>query len=151
MLLDVIPPILRGEHEFTQQDGEPTYYPKRTPADGQLHWGEPMGDIYNLVRAVTHPYPGAFTFHEGSRVDIWSVRPFSTDFAQDVAPGEIISVFHTDEFVVSTPDGTILVTEWEADGWQPEAGMQFTSEGDHDRVDGIEQRQHLTTTGGDDD
>jgi methionyl-tRNA formyltransferase len=151
MLLDVIPPILRGDHEFTQQDGEPTYYPKRTPADGQVHWGEPMGDIYNLVRAVTHPYPGAFTFHEGSRVDIWSVRPFSTDFGRDAAPGEILSVFHTDEFVVSTPDGTILVTEWEADDWQPEAGMQFASEGDHDRVDGIEQKQHLTTTGADDD
>lgn len=145
MLLDVIPPILRGEHEFEDQEGEPTYYPKRTPDDGELHWGEPMDDIYNLVRAVTHPYPGAFTFHEGTRVDIWAVRPFSTDFAHDAAPGEIVAAFHTDEFVVSTPDGSVVVTEWEADNWQPEAGMVFDSEGDHTRVDGIEQKQHLTT------
>jgi len=146
MLLDVIPPILRGTHEFEPQEGEPTYYPKRTPDDGELHWAEPVDDIYNLVRAVTQPYPGAFTFHEGDRVDIWAVRPFSTDFGHDAAPGEIIAAFHTDEFIVSTPDGAVLVTEWEADGWQPEAGMVFDSEGDHDRVDGREQKQHLTTS-----
>jgi len=74
-----------------------------------------------------------------------AVRPFSADFAHDAAPGEIIAAFHTDEFVVSTPDGSVLVTEWEADGWQPAAGMVFESEGDHTRVDGIEQKQHLTT------
>ncbi len=149
MLLDVIGPIVCGEHEFEPQEGDPTYYPKRTPDDGDIHWGEPMDDIYNLVRAVTRPYPGAFTFHDDQRVDIWAVRPFSTDFGFDAEPGEIISVFHTDEFVVSTPDGSVLVTEWEADGWQPQPGMVFDSPGQHSRVDGIDQKQHLTTTGDD--
>ncbi|MFO7832644.1 MAG: formyltransferase family protein [Halohasta sp.] len=146
MLLDVIPPICRGDHTFEPQDGEPTYYPKRTPEDGEINWGEPMAAIYNLVRAVTQPYPGAFTFHDGERVDVWSVRPFSTDFGFEADPGEILAAFHTDEFVVSTPDGSVLVTDWAADGWRPEAGMVFESAGDHDRVDGIEQKQHLTAS-----
>ncbi len=151
MLLDTIGPICRGEHTFEPQDGEPTYYPKRTPDDGELHWGESMADIYNLVRAVTRPYPGAFTFHDGSRVDVWALRPFSTDFGYEAAPGEIIAVFHTDEFVVSTPDGSVLVTDWEADGWRPEAGMVFESAGEPDRVDNLDQKHHLTTASGDDD
>ncbi|MFW6320948.1 MAG: methionyl-tRNA formyltransferase, partial [Halohasta sp.] len=151
MLLEVIPPILRGEHAFEPQDGEPTYYPKRTPEDGELHWGESTADIYNLVRAVTDPYPGAFTFQDGTRIDIWSLRPFSADFGADAAPGEILAAFHTDEFVVATPDGSVLVTDWAAEGWQPEAGMVFESAGDHGRVDGIEQKQHLTTSEAADD
>ena len=27
--------------------------------------------IYNLVRGVTHPYPGAFTFLDGKKIMIW--------------------------------------------------------------------------------
>lgn len=146
MLLDVLAPVLRGEHEFKTQSGEPTYYPKRTPDDGEIHWSEPMDDIYNLVRAVTRPYPGAFTFHDGERINIWSVRPFSTDFGFDADAGEILAAFDTGEFVVSTPDGSVLVTDWEAESWQPKGGMVFDSTGEHDRVDGIEQKQHLTTS-----
>ncbi len=149
MLLDVLGPILRGEHDFEAQAGEPTYYPKRTPDDGDIHWGEPMDDIYNLVRAVTRPYPGAFSFHDGERVEIWRVQPFSCDFGFAAEPGEIISVFHTDEFVVSTPDGSVLVTDWDADSWYPQPGMVFDSPGQHSRIDSIEQKQHLSTTGDD--
>ncbi|MGM0606050.1 MAG: methionyl-tRNA formyltransferase [Halobacteriota archaeon] len=151
MLLEVIPPILAGTHEFEPQAGDPTYYPKRTPEDGELNWEEPTRRVYNLVRAVTDPYPGAFTFHEGTRIDIWELIPFSSDLAYDTAPGEIIEAFSTDEFVVSTPDGTVLVTDWEAEGWSPSSGMQLRSGGEPARVDGPEHEHNLTSDGGADE
>ena len=45
------------------QRGQPTYYEKRVPEQGKINWNNSLNDIYNLVRAVTYPYPGAFTFN----------------------------------------------------------------------------------------
>ncbi|WP_256558450.1 methionyl-tRNA formyltransferase [Salinilacihabitans rarus] len=146
MLLEVIDPILRGEWSFEPQEGEPTYYPKRNPEDGEIHWGDGTAEIYDLVRAVADPYPGAFTFHEGERVMIREATPFSADLARTAAAGTIVETFWTGDFVVATADGTLLVTEWEADEWEPEAGLRFESHGRHDRVDGPEHRHNLTSS-----
>lgn len=151
MLLGNLADVLAEDVDpFEPQTGDPTYYPKRTPDDGAIHWGDSTRDVYNLVRAVTDPYPGAFTHHEGTRVDVWDLQPFSTDVGVDAAAGEVIDAFWTGDFAVATADGSVVVTDWEADsGWKPAAGMRLESRGDHDRVDGYDQRHNLTTTGDD--
>lgn len=150
MLLENLGDVVSGADPFEPQTGDPTYYPKRTPDDGEIHWGDSTRDLYNLVRAVADPYPGAFTFHDGTRIDVWEATPFSTDLAAGTDAGEIIDVFWTSDFAVATADGSLLVTEWEAhDDWEPAAGMRFESRGENDRVDGYDQRHNLTT--GDDD
>ena len=64
-----------------------SYFGGRKPADGRIDWSKPAGQIYNLVRGVTHPYPGAFTWLDGRKLYVWRARP------QDCqAPaGEIVS------------------------------------------------------------
>lgn len=120
--------ILAGNIEVENQEGEPTYYPKRTPDDGAIHWQDPTHVIYNLVRAVAPPYPGAFTEYDSTRIAIHDAQPFSSDFIPEGEPGQIVNVFTpTQDFVVKTCDGTLLVTDWEADGWTPKVGMQFIS------------------------
>ncbi|WP_144060754.1 methionyl-tRNA formyltransferase [Salinarchaeum sp. Harcht-Bsk1] len=151
MLFDSLGPVLREEIEYGEQRGEVTYYPKRNPEDGAIHWGNTTRDIYDLVRAVTDPYPGAFTLDDGTRVDIWEAIPFSDDFAFGVEPGTIVETFEAGDFVVATPDGTLLVREWDAEDWAPEPGVQFESRGEHDRVDRYEHRNHLTGSGAPDD
>ena len=47
----------------------------RSPADGLLDWSLPTDRIYALVRALTHPYPGAFTVVQGRRLTVWRARP----------------------------------------------------------------------------
>lgn len=37
-----------------------SYFGARRPEDGQINWGLPAQNVYNLVRAVAPPYPGAF-------------------------------------------------------------------------------------------
>ena len=49
-----------------------SYFGGRQPADGRIDWDWPAKRIYALVRAVTHPYPGAFTTVGGRRLLIWS-------------------------------------------------------------------------------
>ena len=46
-------------------------WPKRTPEDGKINWSKPAKEIDTLIRASTHPYPGAFTFLHGSKIIIW--------------------------------------------------------------------------------
>ncbi|CAG7602532.1 formyltransferase [Candidatus Vallotia tarda] len=38
-----------------------SYFGKRKPEDGRIDWSLPAQQVYNLVRAVAPPYPGAFT------------------------------------------------------------------------------------------
>jgi methionyl-tRNA formyltransferase len=136
ILSETLQPILEGKFEFTPQTGTPTHYPKRNPEDGAICWEEPTRDIYNLVRAVAKPYPGAFTEHDDETVMIWEAIPFSKDFVFDAAPGTIVQIFKTnDEFLVKTADGTLLVREWEADQFTPRQGDKLVSSGEPDRVD----------------
>lgn len=40
---------------------EGSYFSGRKPEDGRIDWHRPAAEVYNLVRAVAPPYPGAFT------------------------------------------------------------------------------------------
>ncbi|HAY23146.1 MAG TPA: formyltransferase, partial [Desulfobacterales bacterium] len=46
---------------LTQNHSQASYYGGRTPQDGLIDWRHSAMHTYDLVRAVTHPYPGAFT------------------------------------------------------------------------------------------
>lgn len=37
------------------------YFRRRCPADGEFTWSSTNYQIYNLIRALVHPWPGAFT------------------------------------------------------------------------------------------
>lgn len=128
--------VLSGDATLTAQTGEPTYYPKRNPEDGGINWRDPTQSIYNLVRAVTRPYPGAFTRYDGERIFVWEAIPFSDDMEFDAEPGTITQRFvTTGDFVVKTADGTLLVRNWQAEGWTPQEGIVLESVGDADRID----------------
>lgn len=61
-LEEVIPDLLQGE--FPRRPNrlqEGSYFGGRQPDDGRINWEQSAQDVYNLVRAVAPPYPGAFT------------------------------------------------------------------------------------------
>ena len=57
-----------------QDHSQATYCAKRTPDDGFIDWNLPAKSIWTLIRAVTKPYPGAFTFYKGNKLVIWSAE-----------------------------------------------------------------------------
>lgn len=65
-----------------------SYFGGRRPADGRIDWQRSALEIYNLIRGVTHPYPGAFTRLHDRKIVIWSAVP--TEGAGE--PGRIVSV-----------------------------------------------------------
>ncbi len=57
-----------------QDPTQASYFGRRRPEDGEINWNWPAARIHNLVRAVTHPYPGAFGDLHGEKTWIWKTR-----------------------------------------------------------------------------
>ena len=47
-----------------QKSDNARYYKRRTPEDGLFDWGLSDRRIYNLIRALVHPWPGARYFNK---------------------------------------------------------------------------------------
>jgi methionyl-tRNA formyltransferase len=86
-----------------------SYFGGRRPADGKIDWAKSAVQIYNLIRGVTHPYPGAFTLLGGERVVIWEAWPISGIGA----PGQIIA---TEPLLVGTGDGLLEIRTLQLEG-----------------------------------
>jgi UDP-4-amino-4-deoxy-L-arabinose formyltransferase/UDP-glucuronic acid dehydrogenase (UDP-4-keto-hexauronic acid decarboxylating) len=113
-----LPRILDGSAvHMPQPDEPPSFYPKRTPEDGGIHWSASTEVIDRLVRAVAPPYPGAFCPWRGGRLTIVSGQPFEKAmFPSGIEPGTILDVSPSmDMFVVKTGDGSYLVRSYEGE------------------------------------
>jgi len=67
--------IVNNSITLTQQDEtKATEWPGRKPEDGEIFNNMTMDEADKLVRAVTHPYPGAF-YKDGDKIiRIWSAK-----------------------------------------------------------------------------
>jgi methionyl-tRNA formyltransferase len=118
--------LLAGKASETPQDeSQATYFSGRKPEDGRIDWTQSSRRIFNLVRAVTDPYPGAFTDVGGSRLMVWwAEEEPSLPGAGPSKPGEIVSL---SPLVVATGDGFLRLTRTEWRGPVPplEAGQRL--------------------------
>lgn len=91
-----------------------TPMPRRRPEDGAIDWGGPSRAIYDWVRALTRPYPGAFSFVGGRRLYVWETR-LVAGAKPDLAPGTVVRV-GLEGVLVATGDGVLLLTSVELEG-----------------------------------
>jgi len=94
------------------------YYRGRKPEDGRIDWSRPAVQIYNLIRGVTHPYPGAFTYLNGEKVIIWQAWPV----AGSGEPGRVMTA---DPLLVGTGDGQLEIRVLQGEGCQEEAAAAY--------------------------
>ncbi|MDH4180952.1 MAG: formyltransferase [Betaproteobacteria bacterium] len=75
VLWQVAPELLAGRVPRRPNDiAHGSYFGARRPEDGRIDWSRPAVDIYNLIRAVAPPYPGAFTEVAGRRIVVAKAR-----------------------------------------------------------------------------
>ena len=76
LVTDVLKQLASGEVAGHKQDAaEVCYWHQRGERDGEILWHTfTVNDVHNLVRAITHPYPGAYTQLENSTVRVWSTE-----------------------------------------------------------------------------
>jgi methionyl-tRNA formyltransferase len=106
--------LLAGTAKETPQDhSQATTFGGRTPEDGRISWNQTSAQIFNLIRAVTDPYPGAFTDIGDARLMVWWGEPVSVaTVGRRGKPGEVLSVA---PMVIATADGSLELTRT---GWR---------------------------------
>lgn len=95
-----------------QNEDEATYLLIRRPEDGLIDWREPVEKIHRLIRAVSHPYPGAFGMYDGQHpIIIWRAEIIENKNIIGI-PGQICGI-RSGSFDVLGNDGIIRVTDYE--------------------------------------
>lgn len=113
LMRETYPRLCAGTADRIVQDvAQATYFGGRRPADGVIDWAHSARQIYNLVRAVTHPYPGAFTHWRGAPLMIWRAEIAAA--GEPAAPGTVLAV--GDGVVVATGDGRLRILRVQAAG-----------------------------------
>lgn len=98
---------------------EGSYCGGRKPADGRIDWTKSAVQIYNLIRGVTHPYPGAFTFLDGRKVIIWQAWPLEGVGV----PGQIVS---QSPLLIGTGQGLLEIRSLQVEGQQEQSAADFS-------------------------
>ena len=121
MLLKLLASLEKGIRPVSpiKNETDEPILPRRRPKDGLIDWNLPGRDVYNLIRAVTDPYPGAFSFLNGKKWLIWKATLLPV--RSDALPGSILGTAYgfsenTCGYLISTQDQVILVTEMESEG-----------------------------------
>jgi methionyl-tRNA formyltransferase len=95
-----------------QDETKATYCCKRLPEDNLIDWKWPAQKVYNHIRALGRPYPGAYTFLNGETLRIWSASlPESPKSYTGIVPGRAIEVIGGSGVQVLAGDGPILLKE----------------------------------------
>ena len=110
-----------------QDESQATSFGGRKPEDGRIDWTQSAERIYNLIRAVTHPYPGAFTEFNGQRLFIWQAKPLGRGEGK---PGTVLSA---DPLRVATGSGSLEITQYQWEGDHEESAADVT----HDLRTGV--------------
>lgn len=114
LLVRALPMLASGRAPRRKQiEANATQWPRRKPEDGEIDWERDAGALYNWVRALTHPYPGAFTFVGAERLFIWGAKRSALPLSG--APGDVVAVDDAGAHI-ATGKGLLAVTCVQWDG-----------------------------------
>lgn len=110
LLLAVVNDLEQGRVTRVKQNPlQGCYYTRRYPRDGRIGWREMTAfQVYNLVRALVRPYPGAFFYYKHIKI----IVNRSTLIPEEIkgTPGRIV-LFRGEGMVVTARDRGILIEE----------------------------------------
>ena len=114
LLDEVLPLVKKGQIPRQKQDlNQGSYYGGRRPEDGRIDWKKSADEIYNLIRGVTEPYPGAFaSLDNDEKIIIWWGEPAVSNEA--FMPGKLI--INDKEILVQTGKNAIKLLDVEVKG-----------------------------------
>ena len=82
-------------------------FKKRKPEDGKIFWKESAIKINDLVRGITNPYPGAFTFYNNNKITIWESR---IDYTKKAKSTKRFGYFYKDKRYYKVITGNGILT-----------------------------------------
>lgn len=104
LMKKVVPALMSDELILHEQNNEmATEWPGRKPEDGEINLKGSVYEADRLVRAVTHPYPGAFVYLNGKKHVIWRAEVSNTNESQQ----------NEEQLTIPFNDGWLNVLDYE--------------------------------------
>ena len=94
-----------------QEHPNANYWRKRGKADGLIDFKMSSRAVYNLVRALGKPYPGAHINYNNEDIIIWKVEEIEYN-KKNIESGKVLKV-QNETFTVKTYDGAVKILEHE--------------------------------------
>ncbi len=91
-----------------QNEKNATYTHPRRPDMGIIDWSDTASDIHNFIRGQSHPYPGAFTYHEMDKITMWRSRLRHETVTKE-APGVVIGKGDFGDWLIQCGEGVVDV------------------------------------------
>ncbi|PRX28364.1 UDP-4-amino-4-deoxy-L-arabinose formyltransferase / UDP-glucuronic acid dehydrogenase (UDP-4-keto-hexauronic acid decarboxylating) [Meinhardsimonia xiamenensis] len=135
MILELLRDLSAGKplQARPQTDVGAPLLPRRRPEHGLIDWATPARQVYDFIRALTRPYPGAFSAADGVRMTVWrsALLPLSGSLA---APGTVLGPLISDTpeacgLIVACAEGAVAVLELEEDGSKTLSGPALAQSG----------------------
>ena len=134
MLERTIPKIASNQEKRTKQDNSlATRYYKRAPKDGKIDLSWTVNKVIDFIRALTHPYPGAFLESKYGKITIWHAYPLFSNLPQARKAGEVMWINEWRGVTVATGDKKAVQisrisdasgNEMWADDWAKKVGIK---------------------------
>ncbi len=126
LFIETFPSIKKGTNQRIKQDNsQASYFGGRKLEDGLIDWKSSNMKIYNLIRGVTHPYPGAFTYYEGQKLFIWEADyKVIANFSKKYVPGEI-HIYKDKKIFIKTGDGWLSILSCHLEGEKELSATDF--------------------------
>jgi len=113
LLLYVLNCIASGKQiqRKKQNDDEASYFKPRVPEDGRIDWNRSGLEIYNLIRALVKPWPGAYSYIKGKKIIIWCAKFENNCSCNQYSNGEIIEISDS-TLTINVKDGRIIIEDY---------------------------------------
>ena len=97
-------------------------FKRRNPDDGKILWKDSAFNINNLIRGVTNPFPGAFTFYKNHKIIIWESR---IDYTKKGKSTKTFGYFYKDRhyYKVITGKGILTIIKMSKNYILPNEGI----------------------------
>ena len=115
--------------QFQDTTKPESFFPKRTTKDVKIDLTKSTSEIFNLIRGVSHPFPGAFLSLHNKKITIWDAHPFSYSLFTEnqYKPGEILKIFDNNSFLLKTIDGVLLIKDYTCDNVKIKVGNNLNN------------------------
>jgi len=107
--------IREGNVPRIKQDiNEGNYRRLRKEKDSWIDWNQNSINIYNKVRAISKPYPGALALVNDVKYKIWKSEILDDfNYGRELSAGSLIAMLHDKSFIVKTKDSFLRVIDYE--------------------------------------
>ncbi len=131
LITELHPKIVAGTAPRRKMDiSKGSYFGRRKPEDGRIDWRWPARRIFNLVRAVTHPYPGAFCFAGGRKLLVWEAK-IGAEHGTLGEPGRVVRENADGALEIAAGKGSVILKIAQFEGGAEGIAREALSEAGH--------------------